>query len=85
MIGSIFGQPTGLKKSHSCAMCVCRRPSSANGASAPTSIATAAAPFMNGYCAGASDTSVHTHTAHRPSHASLPTQLAHASSDAVPP
>ena len=52
---------------------------------APTSIATAAAPLMNGYCAGASDTSVHTHTAHRPSHASLSTQLAQASSDAVPP
>ena len=48
-------------------------------------VATAAAPFMNGYCAGASDTSVHTAIAHRPSHAELSTQLVHASSDAVPP
>ena len=85
MIGPILGQPTGLWKSHACAMCVRRRPSSASGASAPTSIATHAAPFMKGYWAGASQTSVHTHTAHRPSHASLSTQLVHASSDAVPP
>eukprot|EP00966_Prymnesium_polylepis_P123606 2857968-Prymnesium_polylepis.1 len=66
-------------------MCVTRSPSSASGASAPTSIATAAAPFMNGYCFGASDTSVHTAMPHRPSHTVLSTQLVHAKSAAVPP
>ena len=43
------------------------------------------APFMKGYCGGASETSVHTTMAHRPSHASQPTQFVHAKSEAVPP
>ena len=42
-------------------------------------------PFMNGYCFGASDTSVDTTIAHRPSHAELSTQLVHVKSAAVPP
>ena len=66
-------------------MWLTRPASSARGASGPTSIATHAAPFMKGYCLGASLTSVHTAIAHRPSHAELSTQLVHASSAAVPP